>query len=620
MESLGRAAARLVVVMLVLAGTPDRSLAQEVSGRLTITATTVDDLQAWGSEVDQLVRSQELVVGARYDDRVRPELSHEVLTQYHRGVPVYGGEVRIHRSRDVIASILGSVYRNIDIDTAATVTPAEAGEIVESLSNARLGSNLPALTVYPVAFGQYALVYLATLSDARTYVIDAHDGHIRLQYSERRTQASTCRPGASNCAVGVGTGQLGDEKKISTTSAGGVFQARDSLRNAEYITLDLRRGPGAFARLSGDNGVGAGFLSGDVASDADNTWTDPQVVDVQAHVGWVNDYLAKSQNYHGVDNQNLRLFSFVNLPDDTAPGNAFWSPPPSGPESNGFMAYGEFPDGRALTAIDVVAHEISHALTTFRPAGNLVRFNLAGDFRSKGCVPNGELSIVRNGVEINRLPADFNLEGSGARFLCSADGRYAEVANVAGAVGEGFGDVTGASVEHAYPNANVPDYEVGEDFPGFGPIRSMSNPASDAGCFRFIAGALHVGLPCPDHFSQRAEIPLVIFPDDTVFYWGADATDFGGEHINSTIFSHAFFLAIEGGVNRTSGVRVNGVGAANRAKVEEVFFSALLDGIPNSPDWSEAALAVLQAAVVRFGATSAVTTSVGRALIAVGLI
>lgn len=620
MSTRVRTMSRVGVVLLVLAGTSDRVLAQEVPGRIAITATQADDLQRWGSQVEGMVRNRDLVVRARYADRLRSELSHEVLAQYHQGVPVYGGEVRIHRSGGVAISILGSVYSNIDADTTATITPEEAGQIVESRSGATLGSALPTLTLYPIALGQFTLAYLATASNARTYVVDAHDGHIRLEYSERRTQTSTCRPGGSNCAVGVGIGQLGDQKKVSTTSAGGGFEARDSLRNAEYLTLDMRRSQGAMDRLSGENGAGPGFLSTDVARDADNSWSDTQVVDVHAHVGWVNDYLAKNQNYNGIDNQNIRVFSFVNVPEGTASSNAFWSPPPSGPEASGFMAYGEFPDGVALTAIDVVAHEISHALTTFRPAGNLVRFNVFGGERSDGCVPDGELPIVSNGIVIRTRPADFNFEGSGATFLCTPEGRYVGVANVAGAVGEGFGDVTGASVEHAYPNANVPDYDIGEDFPGVGPIRSMSNPGSRTNCFRFIDGALVLGQPCPDHFALRAEVPLITFPDGSIFYWGGGASDLGGEHINSTIFSHVFFLAIEGGTNSTSGIAVEGVGSANRAQVEEVFFSALLDGIPNSPGWDDVAAAILQAAVVRFGPTSAVTTNVAQALLAVGLL
>ena len=51
----------------------------------------------------------------------------------------------------------------------------------------------------------------------------------------------------------------------------------------------------------------------------------------------------------------------------------------------------------------------------------------------------------------------------------------------------------------------------------------------------------------PDHYSAYRLLP----------------GDNGGVHTNSGIPNHAFFLAIEGGTNRTSGVSVQGVGAAN---------------------------------------------------------
>ena len=46
--------------------------------------------------------------------------------------------------------------------------------------------------------------------------------------------------------------------------------------------------------------------------------------------------------------------------------------------------------------------------------------------------------------------------------------------------------------------------------------------------------------------------------------------DNGGVHINSGIPNQAFYLAIEGGTNRTSGLSVQGVGAANREQIEGV--------------------------------------------------
>ena len=52
----------------------------------------------------------------------------------------------------------------------------------------------------------------------------------------------------------------------------------------------------------------------------------------------------------------------------------------------------------------------------------------------------------------------------------------------------------------------------------------------------------------------------------------------GGEHWNSTILSHAYYLAIEGGTNRTTGLSVEGVGDASRSEVERIFFRAIVDG------------------------------------------
>ena len=309
-------------------------------------------------------------------------------------------------------------------------------------------------------FRGYALTYMATLSNATTYVLDAHDGHIRLQYSENRNQTSSCRPGASRCAVGVGVGVLGDQKKISTTAAGGAFETRDSLRPVEILTLDVRRNSGTFNRLSGDDGASLGFLPSDVASDGDNDWTDSQVVDAHVHIGWITDYLFRQHGYNGIDNMDGRIFALVNLPDDVANSNAFFSYPPSGPEGTGYMAYGEFDDGVPLTTLDVVGHEVTHGLTFFRPAGNLIRFNFDGQVGSGGCTPGAVIPVVRGGQVVGGLPADFNFEGTGATFFCDT-GRFIEGANVAGAVGEGFGDVVGTSAEFFFDDVTTPRLHSG---------------------------------------------------------------------------------------------------------------------------------------------------------------
>ena len=79
------------------------------------------------------------------------------------------------------------------------------------------------------------------------------------------------------------------------------------------------------------------------------------------------------------------------------------------------------------------------------------------------------------------------------------------------------------------------------------------------------------------------------------------------------------YLAVEGGRNATSGLSVTGVGAANRAQIEKVFFRAETQLMPNNASLQTAAAAVIQAAVDLFGASGAPTQAVTQAMVAVGL-
>jgi Zn-dependent metalloprotease len=95
--------------------------------------------------------------------------------------------------------------------------------------------------------------------------------------------------------------------------------------------------------------------------------------------------------------------------------------------------------------------------------------------------------------------------------------------------------------------------------------------------------------------------------------------DGGGVHLNSTVFSHAFYLAVEGGRNATSGISVTGVGASNRAQIEKVFFRAITQLMPNNASLQTAAGAVIQAAVDLYGPSGAPTQAITQAMTAVGL-
>ena len=94
---------------------------------------------------------------------------------------------------------------------------------------------------------------------------------------------------------------------------------------------------------------------------------------------------------------------------------------------------------------------------------------------------------------------------------------------------------------------------------------------------------------------------------------------YDGVHWNSTVLSHAFYLAIEGGTHETTGQTVRGVGADSRQDIETVFFRAMTELMPPRVNVEIAALAVRVAAIDLFGPGSDAFAAVHQALNAVGL-
>ena len=163
--------------------------------------------------------------------------------------------------------------------------------------------------------------------------------------------------------------------------------------------------------------------------------------------------------------------------------------------------------------------------------------------------------------------------------------------NESGALNEAFADMVGTSVEFFYQtpgsSSRQAEYVIGEDVFRPGGIRSLSNPG--------VFGD-------PDHYSRR--------------FTGAE--DDGGVHINCGIPNQAFYLAIEGGTNRTSNLSVQGVGAANRQQIERVFYRAFVYMLPSSATFSMARAATIQAARELYPGAN-VETAIVQAWTAVGV-
>jgi Zn-dependent metalloprotease len=171
-----------------------------------------------------------------------------------------------------------------------------------------------------------------------------------------------------------------------------------------------------------------------------------------------------------------------------------------------------------------------------------------------------------------------------------------------GALDEAFSDVMATGAEFfLQPRGEGrlrADYYLGEDLafrfdPPRTAVRSMENPAL------FCSASL--GQCDPDHYSKRYRGDL----------------DSGGVHHNSGIANQAFYLMAEGGTNRTSGRRVEGLGPGGREKAERIFCRGFTAYLTPSATFRDARDATIRAARDLFGETEA--ASVAAAWSAVGV-
>ncbi len=155
-----------------------------------------------------------------------------------------------------------------------------------------------------------------------------------------------------------------------------------------------------------------------------------------------------------------------------------------------------------------------------------------------------------------------------------------------GALNEAFSDIMGTAVEFYFQPAKA-SYQLGEDSFTPGGIRSLQNPQAYGD---------------PDHYSIRF----------------TGTADNGGVHTNCGIPDNAFYLAIEGGTHRL-GTRVQGVGGANRAQIERVFYRGFTAFLTPSATFSQARAATIQAARELYPGNGAVEAAVTQAWTAVGV-
>ncbi|NOZ82976.1 MAG: hypothetical protein GXN98_04080 [Euryarchaeota archaeon] len=101
--------------------------------------------------------------------------------QYYRGIPVYGGWVRvILNNRSVITDVINNFYPDINISTTPKLSREEAVEVVASITGeSSLRSDIVSLFILPVEAREYRLAWRVwSAKELAYYFVDAASGEV----------------------------------------------------------------------------------------------------------------------------------------------------------------------------------------------------------------------------------------------------------------------------------------------------------------------------------------------------------------------------------------------------------------------------------------------------------
>jgi thermolysin len=418
--------------------------------------------------------------------------------------------------------------------------------------------------ILPRQDSSYALVYRVSAfvgSGMPVVFVNARTGGVELRYDNLKFQKATAL---------MGNGVLASEglvpndlKKVSCVVQASTYLAWDMMRPTTFKTYDLK---GALTRAKGIFAGTVPLVQSDMATNTQTMWADPVVVDAHTYLGWTYDYFYTRHAWKGLNGNNGRTVYLVVHPANRADYTKYSSSDQSTYYTNAFYCGG---CGYSREDLLMVGEGLPAGWITTSRGGQTVDYVAAG------------LDVLAH--EYTHGVTDYT---SGLVYR-----------NESGALNEAFSDIMSAAVEFFQQPAGggllQADYLEGED------VWRPSKPGALSGIRSFVRPTDYGD---PDHYSNR--------------YLGTD--DNGGVHTNSAIASHAFYLAVEGGRNATSGLSVTGAGAANRDKVEKVFFRGFTTLTANAT-FSLAREKTIQAARDLYGGGSVIETAITQAWTAVGV-
>jgi Zn-dependent metalloprotease len=525
-------------------------------GPLRLAVSSARDLRDWDSRLTRMERDGELVLRKSEQDTMLPGRRHEHLVQTYHGVPIFGADVTRQSERGIALSVYGTLYGDLGLDVAPTIAPEVAAGTFEEQTGVELSpASAPRLMVLPRDDGTFVLAYR---------VSQFTGSELPVIFVNARSGVLEWRYNnlQASSAVGHGKGVLGDDKKVSASPLSGGYSASDTLRPPSLVTFDLGGNLARVKQILQNRGV---LYTSDIAFDSDNEWNDPVVVDAHAYLGWTYDYWYKRFGRRGMDDQNGGIYAIVHpisRSDEFRMSLDDWGTF----AVNAFWCGGCGQYGRGIMVF-------GEGLPT-------------GYYTTSG----GQYwNYLAGGLDVIAHELTHGLTQASSGLIYNGE---------SGALNEAFSDVLGTGAEFYYQTAGTgslrADYLIGED------VVTASAPGSKTG-IRSLADPAAFG--DPDHYSKR--------------YKGT--SDNGGVHSNSLIAGHAYYLAIEGGTNRTSGQTVQGVGSANREQIEKIFYRAFAYFLTSNSTFATARAATIRAAQELYGVGSTAERAITQAWSAVGV-
>lgn len=290
-------------------------------------------------------------------------MRHRLLQQYHKGLPLEGLAYRVHERNGYVRSANGKAIREINIDVNTILTESHAfDQAVQHLqtkdTTVRSGKKLIVSKNFTFAPESFAVAYQfdidVSLIERWRISIDARNGQVINKVSLVNTCLVPPPPqydtgtGLTNYygskTIRITKSDTGSSRLIGQTEHGGNIGTYD-FKNVNVLMLLL------FFKFS----EAYDFYS------SDNSYTNPYeqpAVSVHWAAEQAYEYYFKKHNRNSFDNNGATITSYVHVDKDM--NNAFWT--------GEILAFGDGSNNNPLVELDVVSHELTHAVTQYEAA------------------------------------------------------------------------------------------------------------------------------------------------------------------------------------------------------------------------------------------------------------